>query len=146
MKANEAAPLGRKLIVDENLWLRKERDEALLETKFRRSVEGVCRPTGAPAVQLGAKLVEFARAFDGAANRNAFGSEGPDERVVDVDKADGWPHAAGRRTLLCKPQASRIQEAAVFRGKRLGNDPFEGGFEVPDRVLLARFERLYCRG
>ena len=106
----EAAPLLEVPVVEQDFRLREEPHEAVGESALRCARLGVVGTTRAPAIKLRAFGVEHAHMRDNRRHRNAFRSDAPLERVVDVDENEDWPLGRGGH------DASKIQLTLSSRG------------------------------
>jgi hypothetical protein len=76
------------LIVDHELGLGQERDEAVADAELHRRRTAIVRAATAPAVEREAGSVELADSTDGGADGDPLRAERAHERVVDVDVHD----------------------------------------------------------
>src|SRR5438270_2832465 len=87
MQFNEL-PFGDGDIVDEKLRLRKKGQEAVGYPQFLGSRSCVCSAAAAPAIQLGAVVLELGYQRNHIAHWYALAPEATNKRVVNVDVDD----------------------------------------------------------
>ena len=96
MKGRAEDPIPHLLIIDHDPGFRKKGDEALTEPEFLRDLLAVIRTTGTPQVELRSIGFELPDVRNHLRNGNSFGSDRPDQGVIDIDVNDrahalAWP-------------------------------------------------------
>ena len=83
-------PSVQRLIIDQNLGLRKECPEAVGDTQLFRALAGVSASSAAPAIEFGALLMQRPNVLHNRWHRDPLRTGRPKEGVVYVDVDDHW--------------------------------------------------------
>ena len=81
----ELRPLCHKLIVNDDLRLRKETSEAMHEAELLGALTGVIPAAGTPAVEEGSISVQLDDVLNDRGNRNALAPRTTDQRVININ-------------------------------------------------------------
>src|SRR5262245_34256519 len=85
MHVQAPPPLCGRLVVDADVRLWQERDEAVLDPELPHRSTRILGPAAAPGVELRPRRPQFPHVTDHLRHRNPLRPEGPNERVIDID-------------------------------------------------------------
>src|SRR3954451_3318489 len=88
MYMDESPPVGGRLIVDDDVRLRKERLETVLNSELLGRITRIVPTSAAPGVQCHALILEMSDMADHFRHGNALRSKRPNKSVVDVNIRD----------------------------------------------------------